>query len=83
MKKQLEAGAIISYLNIVLNMVISIFLTPYLLNALGDVEYGVYKTIQSFAGPLTIVSFGIAPLIVRNIVLYDINESVEEKQNFL
>lgn len=83
MKRQLEAGAVISYLNIALNMAISIFLTPFLLSALGDVEYGVYKTIQSFVGPLTIVSFGIAPLIVRNIVLYDQKEQKKEKENFL
>lgn len=83
MNREIKWGAIISYLNIVLNMAISIFLTPYLIRTLGDSAYGVYRIIQSFSGQLTIVSFGVTPLIVRNVVYYNTKGLQEEKENFL
>ncbi len=83
MKSQFKIGAIMSYLNIILNMAISIFLTPFILGRLGDSEYGVYKIIQSFAGQLSIMSFGVATLIVRYIVVYNTQGKQKEKENFL
>lgn len=83
MKNQIGIGTIISYLNIVLNMVISIFFTPFLINSLGASEYGVYRIIQSFSGQLSIMSFGIAALIVRNVVYYNTKKLRVEKENFL
>jgi O-antigen/teichoic acid export membrane protein len=82
-KNQLKFGAIVSYTNIILNMVFTVFLTPFLISGLGESEYGVYKIIQSFTGQLTIVSFGIATLIIRNIVFYNTIKKQDEKENFL
>lgn len=83
MKRQREIGTIISYINIVLNMIISIFFTPFLISSLGSSEYGVYRIVQSFSGQLSIMSFGIAALIVRNIIYYDTKNLKREKENFL
>ena len=83
MKYQKEIGTIISYLNITLNMVISIFFTPFLISSLGNSEYGVYRIVQSFSGQLSIMSFGISALIVRNIIYYDTKKLKKEKENFL
>lgn len=83
MRNQIGIGTIISYLNIVLNMIISIFFTPFLISSLGAGEYGVYRIVQSFSGQLSIMSFGIAALIVRNIVYYNTKKLKIEKENFL
>ncbi len=83
MNKQMKIGAIISYFNIVLNMVVSVFLTPFLISSLGSAEYGVYRIIQSFAGQLSIASFGISTLIIRNIVYFNEKKQQKEKENFL
>lgn len=83
MKSQIKSGAIISYLNIILNMGISIFFTPFLIRSLGESEYGVYRIVQSFSGQLSIMSFGIATLIVRNLVFYETKKKKTEKENFL
>ena len=83
MTKHFKLGAVLSYLSIVLNMVISLFFTPFLIKSLGDSEYGVYKVVQSFSGHLAIMSFGVATLIVRNLVFFSETERREEKENFL
>ncbi len=81
--RQLKIGAIISYMNVALNMAISIFLTPFLISSLGVSEYGVYRIVQSFAGQLTIASFGIASLVTRNIVFFNTTNDQKKKENFL
>ncbi len=83
MKNQIKSGVAISYLNIVLNMCISIFFTPFLIRSLGDAEYGVYRVIQAFAGQLSIMTLGMATLVTRNIVFFDTQKQQKEKENFL
>lgn len=83
MKSQMKTGALISYFNMALNMLVSIFLTPFLISSLGDGEYGVYKVMQSFAGQLSILSFGISALVVRNIVYYNTRKEQRQKENFM
>ena len=83
MKNQIKSGAVLGYLNIVLNMCISIFFTPFLIRTLGDAEYGVYRVIQSFAGSLSIMTLGMATLVTRNIVYFDTRKQQKEKENFL
>lgn len=50
-------------------MICGLFLSSYLLNMLGDVEYGVYQTISSFASCLVMLEFGTGTVLTRNIVL--------------
>lgn len=83
MKSQIRQGAIIAYVNIVLNLLVNIFLTPFLIKGLGDAEYGVYKIVQSFSAQLSIMSFGIATLVTRNTVYYNTQGNQKEKENFL
>ena len=83
MKRQIEIGTIISYINIFLSMMTSIFFTPFLIRTLGNGEYGVYRMIQSFSNQLSIMSFGMAALIIRNIVYFDTKKLKKEKENFL
>lgn len=80
---QKKGGIIIHYINIILDFGIALFFTPFLLQSLGDAEYGLYRIIQSFAGQLSILSFGIATLVARNIVRYDTLGQIKEKENFL
>lgn len=83
MKGQIRQGAIIAYVNIVLNLLVNIFLTPFLISGLGDAEYGVYKIVQSFSAQLSIMSFGIATLVTRNTVYFNTQGKQKEKENFL
>lgn len=85
MGKQIKLGAIIAYVNIAMNLIVNLFLTPFLISSLGESDYGVYKIIQSFSSQLSIISFGIATLVTRNVVYYNTLgvEKQTEKENFL
>ena len=65
---QKQTGIIISYINLVLGVVVNIFLTPILITSLGDVDYSLYKVMQSFAGPLAMFNLGISTIVTRSIV---------------
>lgn len=83
MRDEKRIGIIISYVNIVLNMIVSVFFTPFLIKSLGSSEYGVYKIVQSFSGQLMIMSFGIGGLVTRNIVYFDEQNKKKDKENFM
>lgn len=83
MNRQIKSGAIIAYLNIILNLVINFALTPFIIFHLGASEYGAYKIVQSFTGQLGIMSFGLSTVATRYIVLYNTQNKQREKENFL
>ena len=83
MREQKKMGVAIQYLNLIINMATGIFFTPFLIKSLGSAEYGFYRIIQSFAGQLGIMTFGICTLVTRNVVKYNTLEQKKEKENFL
>ena len=64
-----KVGILLSYLNTGLNMVSGLFLSSFLLRMLGDTEYGIYKTIASFANYLILLEFGTGTVMTRNIAM--------------
>lgn len=62
---QRKAGTILSYLHIFLSNTISILYTPYMLRLMGQSEYGLFGTANSFISYLSILSFGIAGAYIR------------------
>lgn len=74
MKNQRKIGAIFSYIATILNIFISIFLTPFILQQIGDVEYGVYRTVQSLTGQLALISIGIGTIMSVMVARYNVRE---------
>ena len=64
---QKRIGILITYANLVAGMIINVFLTPYMIASLGDVDYSIYKVIQSFAGPLAMFQLGVSTVVARSI----------------
>lgn len=62
---QRKAGALLSYLQIILTNLISLLYTPYMLRILGQSEYGIYGTAASFTAYLTVLNFGVAGAYIR------------------
>ena len=79
---QLKAGAIISYVQIFLHMIILFVSTPILLKGMGDSEYGLYQTLYSTVSMLTILSLGFGQAYIRYFARYKA-ENNQEKINKL
>lgn len=62
-------GITLSYIYTLLNMVIGLFLSSFLLRSLGDTEYGLYQTVSSFATYLVLLEFGTGTVMSRNIAV--------------
>ena len=67
MKSSKKQGLIISYIYFVLNTIISIFLSAYIIRSVGQTDYGVYQTVASFVSYLILLEFGTGTIMIRNI----------------
>ena len=67
MLKNRSLGIVISYLNTAVNMISGLVLSSFLLLSLGDVEYGLYQTVASFANYLVLLEFGTGAVMTRNV----------------
>ncbi|MFI3279529.1 MAG: oligosaccharide flippase family protein [Rikenellaceae bacterium] len=62
---QLKAGAALSYLIIIFNILIGVLYTPYMLRELGQAEYGLYSLAASLIAYLTLLDLGFGNAIIR------------------
>ena len=62
---QRKAGAILGYANIVVKNLVNLVYTPMLLAFVGQADYGVYQTANSFVFSLTLLTFGFSEAYVR------------------
>jgi len=50
---------------LIINIVISFFLAPYVVNKLGNVYYGIWTVVMQFTGYLYLMDFGVRESVVR------------------
>ncbi len=67
---QLKAGSMLSYLQMALNILISIVYTPTMIRLLGDSEYGLYNTVISTISMLAVLNLGFSGSYVRFFMPY-------------
>lgn len=70
MKSQLKAGAVLTYVALFINSVISIIYTPLMLNLLGQSEYGLYSLASSATGYIGVLNFGLGNAVIRYTAKY-------------
>jgi len=76
--KNRNTGIILSYCNTFIGMITGLFMSSFLLRQLGDVNYGVYQTMSSFANYLVLLEFGTGTVMTRNLLNCRNNHSPEE-----
>lgn len=76
---QLKAGAILNYVIIVLNALVGLLYTPYMLRCLGQSEYGLYSLVASIIAYLTLLDFGFGPTVVRYAAKYIAEGKIREQ----
>lgn len=64
-KRQIAIGAILSYLNIGIGAIVTLFYTPFMIRYLGNSEYGLYNTVASVVSSLSILSLGFGSSYIR------------------
>lgn len=65
MSSQRRAGVILGYANIIVKNLVNLVYTPMLLSFVGQADYGVYQTSNSFVFSLSLLSFGFSQAYVR------------------
>ena len=72
-----------SYLNLIFTNITGLLLTPFVIHALGDKEYGLYTLIGAFVGYLSVLDLGLNNAIVRYVAQYRLQEDKKGQENFL
>lgn len=65
MHSQRKLGALLGYVNILVKNLVNLVYTPLLLSFVGQADYGVYQTSNSFVFSLSLLSFGFSQAYVR------------------
>lgn len=69
-RDEIKAGALLSYLNLLIGNLIPFIYTPIMLRMLGPAEYGIYGIAQSVMGYIGLLNFGIGGSIIRYLSKY-------------
>lgn len=78
---QLKAGAVLNYVVIILNILVGLLYTPYMLRMIGQSEYGLYSLVASVISYLTVLDLGLGNAIVRYTAKYRSEGKIEEQYN--
>lgn len=65
MPSQRRVGVVLGYINILAKNLVNLVYTPMLLSFVGQADYGVYQSCNSFVFSLTLLSFGFSQAYVR------------------
>jgi len=80
--KQIKLGAIISYLAIIINILAGFIYTPWMVQQIGQSEYGIYTLANSLIS-LFLVDFGLSAATSRYLSKYRAEKTQKKAANFL
>lgn len=75
--KQIKLGTVLSYIQVVLNIVVSVLYTPLMIKFLGTSDYGLYNTVSSTISSLSILSLGFGGGYIKFFAKYKKNNDEE------
>lgn len=78
MPSQRKVGAVLGYANIVVKNLVNLVYTPMLLSFVGQADYGVYQTSNSFVFSLSLLTFGFSEAYVRFYTQRRVNGTEED-----
>lgn len=82
MSNSIKKGAIISYVSIFLNIVISLVYTPWMIHQIGVSDYGLYSLVGTFLGYF-MLDFGLSGTITRFVAKYRAEGNEQKVSNML
>lgn len=79
--KKRNLGLFFSYGYFVLNTILSIFISAFIVRIVGKTDYGVYQSMTAFLSYLVLLEFGTGTLMTRNLSLLKRDGSDKEEVN--
>ena len=83
MRNQYRLGAMLSYGMTVLNILITLFYTPFILRMIGTDQQGIYNTIGSMVSNIAVLDLGLGNAVIRYVAKYRAEGKREEMSRFL
>lgn len=80
--QQIKYGSIISYSLIILNILLGLLYTPWILKEIGSSDYGLY-TLASSLISLFLIDFGMSSAVTRFVSIYRAQEQLQKINQFL
>lgn len=81
-KNEVKWGAILSYILIALNSIYGLVIMPFVLGAIGESEYGVYKTIGAMTATISVMELGLGGTMQKYIAQYRAQREEKKAYNF-
>ncbi len=80
--KQISIGALISYISLFVNIIIGLLYTPWMIDSIGQSQYGLYTLANSLIS-LFLIDFGLSSAIGRFVSNYHADGKQEKVNNIL
>ena len=81
-KNEVKWGALLSYVLIALNSMYGLIIMPFVLGAIGESEYGVYKTIGAMTATISVMELGLGGTMQKYIAQYRAQKEEKKSYNF-
>lgn len=81
-RSEVKWGALLSYALMILNSTYGLVMVPFILGAIGESEYGVFKTIGSMTSAISVIEVGVGGTLQRYIAKYRAQHEEEKSYNF-
>ncbi len=81
-KSEVKWGALLSYVLIALNSIYGLLIMPFILGAIGESEYGVYKTIGSMTATISVMELGLGGTMQKFIAQYRAQNEIKKAYNY-
>jgi O-antigen/teichoic acid export membrane protein len=78
-----KSGVILSYILMVIEVLSTLLLTPFIIRSLGQAEFGVYKLVISASSYLLLLDLGIGNAVVRYVAKFKRENDIVQNQKFL
>lgn len=79
----LKAGILLSYVLLAFNTLYGLFITPFILSSVGEISYGVYKSVSSLSATIAIMDLGLGSTTTRYMAKFNATNDKKEAGNFL
>lgn len=77
---QRKGGVVLSYISIMINTIVQLLFTPFLIRTLGQSEYGLYSLVASIISYLTVLDLGFGNALIVYTSKYREQGKIEEEK---